>query len=73
MTSLQEFYMNSDMCENVKAYLIDFLEKEAIKKVFAKEDVSAVAEAKDIIDKAFENLAVLFAAKPKKNIINEAR
>lgn len=74
MKSLQEFYQDKHTRENVHSYLIDFLKEEAIRKVFDKEDVSAVAEAKEMIDRAFENMDIIF--KPKletKEQINEAR
>lgn len=72
--SLLEFYQNKDLKENVHAYLVEFLEKEAVKKVFDREDVSAVAEAKEMIDKAFENMDVLFAVKKEpKEQVNESR
>ncbi len=74
MTSLLQFYNDKDTKENVYNYLIQELEKEAIKRVFEKEDVSAVADAKEIIDNAFANLEVLFDKKAeKKKPINEAR
>jgi hypothetical protein len=74
MKSLQTFYQDSDTKENVKNYLISFLEEEALKKVFAKEDVSGIADARECIEKAFYNLEVLFGEKPKaKEQINEAR
>ena len=49
------------MRNEVKTYLIDFLKIQAIDKAFKREDTSAVAEAKEVLDKAFENLEVLFA------------
>lgn len=59
---------------NVHGYLIAFLREEAIKKVFDKEDTSAVAEAKEVIDKAFEEMDYMFQSKPKKKPeLNEAR
>jgi hypothetical protein len=54
--------------------LISFLEEEAVRKVFAKEDVSGIADARECIEKAFYNLEVLFGEKPKaKEQINKAR
>ena len=74
MKSLQQFYNDKDTKENVYNYLIDYLEKEAVKRVFEREDVSAIADAKEVIDKAFDNLEVLFNKKAeKKESINEAR
>jgi len=74
MKSLLSFYNDKDTKENVYNYLIDYLEKEAVKRVFDREDVSAIADAKEVIDKAFDNLEVLFNKKAeKKESINEAR
>lgn len=74
MKSLLSFYNDKDTKDNVHNYLIDYLEKEAISRVFDREDVSAVADAKEIIDKAFDNLETLFKSKvEKKEPINEAR
>jgi len=74
MKSLLAFYNDKDQKENVYNYLIEELEKEALKRVFAKEDVTAVADAKEIIDEAFENLEVLFNKKVEtKDKPNQAR
>ena len=72
--SLQEFHENADMKNNVHEYLVAFLKEEAVRKLMDKELVIGVAEAKEYIDKAFENLDVLFASKSEsKEIKNEAR
>lgn len=72
--SLKAFWNDKELKDNFYNYLIDQLEKTAIKKVFDKEDATAVGEAKEIIDKAFENLDNLFSPKvEKKEQINEAR
>ena len=74
MKSLLAFYNDKDQKENVQNYLTEYLEKEAIRRVFAKEDVTAVADAKEIIDNAFENLEVLFNKKVEtKDKPNQAR
>ena len=73
-SSLKDFYLNEVMREDVKTYLIDFLKIQAIDKAFAKQDVSGIAEAKEALDKAFDNLDILFAPKSEgKEIKNEAR
>jgi len=60
--------------KDLKDYFEKVLREKAIDKVFAKEDTSAVAEAKEIIDQAFENIEVQFAPKVEgKKPINEAR
>lgn len=74
MRSLQQFALDIDTRENVKNYLIEYLEKETVKRVFGKEDISGIADAKDVIEKAFYNLEVEFTPKPKvKEPVNEAR
>lgn len=73
-SNLKDFYLNESMRNDVKTYLIDFLKGQAIEKAFAKEDTSSVAEAKEVIDKAFENLEILFTIKSEgKEVKNEAR
>lgn len=62
------------MRNDVKTYLIDFLKVQAIEKAFNRESVEHIAEAKEVLDKAFENLEVIFASKSEsKEIKNEAR
>lgn len=73
MKSLQEFFNETDTKNNVHAYLIEFLEKKAVKMIFERENTDAIADAKDVIDEAFENLEVMFSPKPKKKLINESR
>lgn len=73
-SSLKDFYLNEVMRNDVKTYLIDFLKAQAIEKAFAKEDVSGIADANEVINKAFENLEVLFTPESEvKEIKNEAR
>jgi hypothetical protein len=74
---LSSFYNDKDTKEVVYNYLIDFLEKEALRQLFEgspDDNAYQVAEAKKVIEKSFENLEVMFGAKPKpKEQINEAR
>lgn len=73
-SSLKDFYLNEGMRNEVKTYLIDFLKEQAIEKTFNKEPTEHIAEAKEVIDKAFNNLEILFASKEEpKEIVNEAR
>ena len=73
-SALKDFYLNEVMRNEVKTYLIDFLKVQAIEKAFAREDTSAVAEANEVIIKAFENLEILFSPQVKeKEQVNEAR
>ena len=73
-SSLKDFYLNEVMRNDVKTYLIDFLKVQAIEKAFAKEDVSGIADANEVILKAFDNLDILFSPQSEgKPIVNEAR
>jgi hypothetical protein len=69
---LPEFYRNESLRKEVHEYLVAFLSEKAVEKVFAREDVSAVAEAREMIDAAFDNLSVLFGKHKKKEIVEEA-
>jgi len=72
--TLQSFHSDKETKNEVYNYLTAYLEKEAIRRVFAKEDTTGVADAKEIIEKAFDNLDTLFNSKvEKKEVINEAR
>lgn len=74
MKSLQEFYNDKETRDNVKAFQIEFLGKIAIKKAFEREDTSSIAEAKELIEKSFEEMEIMFSPKPKiKKIINQSR
>lgn len=74
MISLQEFYENKELKNNIYEYLIEFCKVQAIEKTFNREPTEHIAEAKEVIDKAFENLDTLFAkTQINKQIINEAR
>lgn len=74
MGNLHDFYLNEGMREEVRQYLLKFLTEKAIEKVFAQEDTKAIAEAKEVIDEAFNNLEIIFQKKlESKEIKNEAR
>lgn len=78
--SLKSFYNDSETRENVYNYLVEFCKQEALKELFEGESESPVQNSinirngKKIIDKAFENMDLLFSGKvAKKEPINEAR
>ena len=73
MKSLIEFYNDRETCKNVEMFLLQHLEKIALSKVFAREDVSGIADARVCIEEAFEAMSAEFEKRPEKNIINEAR
>ena len=63
--TLRQF--NGDV--HTKEALIDFLHafvaEEGVRRIYAKESVEAVADAKDIIDKAFDKLQEIYGTKPR--------
>lgn len=73
MKSLLEFHNDKETKENVKNFLFQVLEKETIKRVFDREDVSGLADAREVIEKAFEEMDVMFAPKIERVTENEAR
>lgn len=58
------------MRDAVQSFLIQFLEDEAIKRVMKREDTSAIADAHDVINKAFILLKETYADDPKPTINN---
>lgn len=71
--SLLLFYQDKNMRAEVQEYITQYLKDEAVRRVFAKEDVTAVSDAKDLLDGAFYNLETLYGKENSKQIINEAR
>lgn len=73
-SSLKDFYLNEVMRNDVQTYLLDFLKVHTIEKAFNGESTEHIKDAKEVLDKAFENLEVLFASKSTgKDVKNEAR
>lgn len=73
MRSLQEFWNDKEMCANVKSYLDEFIQTEGVVKLFAKESILGIAEAKELVDKAWEKMENLFTPPPPQITHNEAR
>jgi len=74
MASLQEFYKDTATRDNVKEYLIETLKNKMIEVGFEKGDTKPIAEAKEIIDEAFDNMELMFRGKiEEKPIENPAR
>ena len=74
MKSILEFYQDTDTKNNVHEYLLQFFKEEAVRMLMNRENAIALADATEMLDKAFENMEVLFSPKVKgKEIINESR
>jgi hypothetical protein len=65
MQVLQQFYANKVEREAVQAFMIDCLEKITIERVFKGEDVSGIKDARELVDRTFDELQVLYGDKPK--------
>lgn len=63
MKSLSEFYKDTDTKDNVHEYLLEFYKEEAVKRLLNREDAIALADATDLLNKAFENMDSLFTPK----------
>lgn len=69
---LKQFYETEAMRETVKAFLITQLEDLAIQRVFDKQTVAGIYEARKVIDSSFSKLEELFD-KPKSNVAKNSR
>lgn len=67
------FYTNTVLREEVRQYIEDCFKKEAVDKVFAREDVAHIADAMDLLNKAFSQMEADFGAKKESNNLNNAR
>lgn len=63
MKSLIEFYQDKDTRENVREYLLQFYKDEAVRMLMDREDAVALADATDLLNKAFDNMDILFSPK----------
>lgn len=63
MNPLALFYRNESERDAVKAFLISCLGELAVERTFDKKDVSGIADAKDVIESAFNKLEEQFAEK----------
>lgn len=64
---LQRFQTDEHLRNEVIAFIDNFIQQEAVKRVFERKDVSAVADAKELIDNAFSELENLYGFKDKTN------
>lgn len=71
--AVQDFYSNQPLREAVRAYLEESFRVEAVDKVFKREDVSHIADAKDLLDASFNNMEQEFRVIKQTNKENGAR
>lgn len=71
MDILQRFNADKHLKDALIAYIHDVIDDEALKRMYAGEDVSHIKDARDLIDKAFSDLEeefIVFKQHEAKNI-----
>lgn len=65
MQVLQQFYVNKVEREAVQAFMVECLGKIAVEKTFRGEDTSGIKDARELVDRLFDELQLLYGEKPK--------
>jgi hypothetical protein len=80
MKNLTEFNNDKELRNAVHEYLVEYMKEEAVRTLFDRENTETymnpdtIADAKELVDKAFENLDVIYNPQAKKRSLrNEAR
>lgn len=76
MQKLRLFHSDKETLEEVRGYFIAYLEQEGLKRLFNFESTDGLAEARKILQEAFDNLDAEFAPKKSptiKTVDNPAR
>lgn len=72
--ALQSFNADTRTKEELLDFIHEFIARKALERMYRKEDVSHIADAKDLIDGAFEELSNIYEPKPKtKEPTNDSR
>lgn len=61
MDLLRSFNGDVRTKEALIGFILDFIDQEGLRRIYAKEDVTSVADARTLIDGAFEALALEYA------------
>lgn len=74
MNNLRQFNGDVETKNQLINFIYEYIETEAIKRVYERQDVSHIADAKELIDGAFDLLEETYGLKEKPPIfINEAK
>jgi hypothetical protein len=65
MHILNQFHQNKVEREAVQAFMVQCLEKIAVERVFRGEDVSGIKDARELVDRTFDELQLLYGEQPK--------
>lgn len=60
MDRLQQFYLDEGTREEVKLFMINLLQEEAVNRVFTGKNTVGLLEARENIDKTFSKLEELY-------------
>lgn len=73
-TTLRQFNGDVNTKEELLSFITEYINQTAIDRMYKKEDVSHIADAKSLIDGAFEELENIYGIKNKqKEVANQAR
>jgi len=74
MDRLRTFNGDVATKEALLEFIMDFINEEALKKMYAKQDVSHIGDAVSLVNGAFESLEINYGIQIKQNTpTNEAR
>lgn len=74
MNQLRQFNGDFETKNQLITFIHDYIQSETIKRVYERKDVSGIADAKEIIDGAFNLLEETYGLKEKPPVlINEAK
>lgn len=63
--SLKEFHADKHTQADLKAFMFQVLDEEALERVYKGQDTASLKEARKLIEKSFKKLDELFTPKPK--------
>lgn len=66
MDKLQQFYLDEGTREEVKRFIKQLLNEEALNRVFTGKDVVGLLEAGQLVDKTFSKLEELYKTRKEK-------
>lgn len=69
MDLLRVFNGDFNTKEALREFIIDCINQEAVERLYKREDVSHIVDAKELIDIAFDNLEQIYGIKPKENTV----
>jgi len=72
LPTLHKFYIDQEMREAVKEYILNHLKDITIKKAFAGESTEGILEAKNTLQNAFKQLEDTYGPKKETKDVNQS-